>query len=113
MTILILFFAAFTATGICIGRLYERQVVSIRRADTAENDRVTRPWVTVTDGGPVDSRDHSALVAELDDPPGRHGFGRAKGTSAQMAAWAADTKEWPAVRRLFMDDRAELEAVAT
>ncbi len=116
MISLILFFCAFTVVAFTAGRLYERQMVSIRRGEAAEEERVTRPWVTVTDAGPAELIAFTREVLLEEDPPtGRHDPRVVRGSSAQRARWHQITHEFHALvgGTWSAEERADLEAVAT
>jgi hypothetical protein len=110
---LILFFAAISATAYTLGRVHERQMASIRRAQNAENERVMRPWVTVTDGGPLDDVAIAVTreVLREEEPKGRHHIGVAIGTRTQRAGWNTPTHQFHALigATWSAQERADLE----
>lgn len=90
--------AAAAAVGTCAGIIYANYRIRV----VVEEVRITAPLadarVELTELEPADPL---ALLRELladDDSGGQHTWPRAPGTTAQIAAWACDTKEW-AVRR--------------
>lgn len=95
---------AAVATGACAGVIY----TNYRTRVVAEEVRITAPgWLApgradLTDP-PVDPL--VALLRELlaaDDTGGRHTRPRVPGSTAQAAAWAADSREWPEIRHHYL-----------
>lgn len=120
MIILVLFFAAFTAVAYTLGRQHEKHLAEVRRDREVEEERITRPLVTVTDGGWSDLTPADVLAVKrevlLDDEPrGRHDHRVAIGTCAQRARIHQYTHEFHALvgGTWSAEERAELEGAVT
>jgi hypothetical protein len=107
---------ALVATAYTLGRVHEQHLAEGRHDREAEEERIQRPLVSVTDGGWADL--DIALTREVlreEEPRGRHHIGVAIGTRTQRAGWNTPTHQFHALigATWSAHERAELEGAAT
>ena len=105
--IVFLWWSLSLAAAVVVGASGHSIYANYRIRVVVEEARITAPLaaarVELTELEPADPL--VALLRELlaaDDTSGRHTRPRVPGSTAQAAAWAADSREWPEIRHHYL-----------